>query len=505
MSQTNASSRGGNRADGGKLPFTTKFAFGFGQLGEALFMGLTLTFAPIFYNQAVGLSADLVGIALFVGIFADAISDPLIGSISDRWRSKRFGRRHPFLLVSAPPLALCLYMLFQPPEALIAVAPGETLPEQMPLFLWMTSWLLLGRFFLTLYVVPHLALGAELSSDYDERASVYSYNAMFGFFFGPMVAFIAWTYFFAGESIRVSDGAMVAGQLNPANYQDIAILAAIGIVAGIWICAWFTLRQVKRLPQPPLDLPAFQFKTVFVEVYGAFKNRSYLTLMLGYFCLSMTLGHAESTNTIMYTFYWEFEPDDIRWFSFAQTVGFVSGAFMAPFIVRKTQKRPLVIFAVLGYAFFHALPYIGRLAGPWPENNTEAVFQAMIAATVLATWCLAALNVCVMSMLADLVDEHELVSGRRQEGIFYSARVFFAKASNSLASFFAGITLAYYAQLPANSIPGELDADILHRMGVLALIFSAGALVASWFYARYRLDKTRVEAIQAELAAQKSS
>lgn len=260
----------------GKLPFGTKFAFGFGQLGEALFMGLTLTFVPIFYNQAVGLSAEYVGIALFVGIFADAISDPLVGSISDRWRS-RFGRRHPFLFVSAPPLALCLYMLFQPPQVLLEIVPGTSLPEQLPLFLWMTAWLLLGRFFLTLYVIPHLALGAELSTDYNERASVYSYNAMFGFFFGPMVAFVAWTYFFAGESLRVSDGAMVAGQLNPENYQGIAILAAIGIVLGIWICAAFTLKQVHRLPQPPLDLPAFKFSTVFVEVYGAFKNRSYLT------------------------------------------------------------------------------------------------------------------------------------------------------------------------------------------------------------------------------------
>ena len=204
-------------AGDGKLDFATKFAFGFGQLGEALFLGITLTFVSLFYNQAVGLTMDLVGLALFVGIFADAISDPLVGSISDRWRSKRFGRRHPFLFVSAPPLALCLYMLFQPPEALIAVSPGETLPEQLPLFFWMLTWLLLGRFFLTLYVVPHLALGAELSSNYNERASVYSYNAVFGFFFGPMIAFVAFTYFFAGEGIRAADGAMVAGQLNPAK------------------------------------------------------------------------------------------------------------------------------------------------------------------------------------------------------------------------------------------------------------------------------------------------
>ncbi len=484
-----------------KLGFGTKFAFGFGQLGDALFLGLTLTFAPIFYNQAVGLSADLVGVALFIGIFADAITDPLVGSISDRWRSPRFGRRHPFLFFSAPPLALCLYMLFQPPAALLAIPAGETLPDQLPLFLWLTSWLLLGRFFLTLYVVPHLALGAELSSSYDERASIFSFNAMFGFFFGPMIAFVAWTFFFAEPGVRAADGVLVAGQLNPENYRNVAIVAAIGIVLGIWICAGFTLRHVKHLPQPPSDLPRFRFSTVFVEVYGAFKNSSYLSLMLGYFCLSLTLGHAESTNTIIFTFFWELEPQQIRWFSFYQTVGFVFGAFMAPIVIRKIEKRPLAILAVFGYGVIHPLPYILRMLGLWPDNGAELLLPMLLVWTVLATWCLAALNVCVMSMLADLVDEHQLTTGRRQEGIFYSARVFFAKASNSVASFLAGITLAYYAELPANSVPGELDSDILFRMGLLVILFSIGALVAAWFYGRYRLDKERVQEIQRELSA----
>jgi len=293
---------------------------------------------------------------------------------------------------------------------------------------------------------------------------------------------------------------MVAGQLNPENYRQVAIVAAIGIVLGIWICAGFTLRHVKRLPQPPLDLPAFRFSTVFVEVYGAFKNSSYLSLMLGYFCLSLTLGHAESTNTIIFTFFWELEPQQIRWFSFYQTVGFVLGAFMAPIVIRKIEKRPLAIFAVLGYGVIHPLPYILRMIGLWPDNGAELLLPLLLVWTVLATWCLAALNVCVMSMLADLVDEHQLTTGRRQEGIFYSARVFFAKASNSVASFLAGITLAYYAELPANSVPGELDEGILFRMGLLVIIFSVGALVAGWFYGRYRLDKGRVEEIQRELA-----
>jgi GPH family glycoside/pentoside/hexuronide:cation symporter len=140
------------------------------------------------------------------------------------------------------------------------------------------------------------------------------------------------------------------------------------------------------------------------------------------------------------------------------------------------------------------------MLGLWPENGDEALMPMLLVWTVLATWCLAALNVCVMSMLADLVDEHQLKSGRRQEGIFFSARIFFAKASNSVASFLAGITLAYYAQLPPNSIPGQLDDDILSRMGLLVALFSIGAVVAGFFYSRYTLDKDRVTEIQQELA-----
>jgi Na+/melibiose symporter-like transporter len=164
-------------ARAGKIPFWVKFSFGFGQIGEAAFSAITLTFMSLYYNQGLGLNIDLVGWALGLAILSAAISAPIVGAFSDRFRSK-WGRRHPFLLISSIPLALSLYFLFSPPQFLRVVETGFDLPPQIPLFLWMVTWNIMARFFLALYLVPSTALAAEFSGDYNERASIFSYLSL---------------------------------------------------------------------------------------------------------------------------------------------------------------------------------------------------------------------------------------------------------------------------------------------------------------------------------------
>ena len=113
----------------------------------------------------------------------DAISDPVMGSISDRWHS-RLGRRHPFLYLSALPLGFCFFAVYSPPEGL----------EQIGLFLWFTVFTIGLRISLTFYHVPHLALGAELSDDYKERSVIYGYNSIFMMVGGSLAFFAAWTW-----------------------------------------------------------------------------------------------------------------------------------------------------------------------------------------------------------------------------------------------------------------------------------------------------------------------
>lgn len=91
----------------GRVPILIKFCFGFGAVGEAAVFVTTLTFWALYYNQALRLEADLVAWGLALAIIFDAISDPAVGALSDRWKSK-WGRRHPFLVIAPIPLAVSL-------------------------------------------------------------------------------------------------------------------------------------------------------------------------------------------------------------------------------------------------------------------------------------------------------------------------------------------------------------------------------------------------------------
>ena len=118
----------------------------------------------LFYNQVLGVSPALCGTAFLIASIVDAVSDPMIGALSDSVRT-RWGRRHPFMFLAALPLGISFYCLYQPPA----------LPET-GLFLWFTAFFVLLRVAKTFYTVPHAALGAELTDDYDERTSIFAWN-----------------------------------------------------------------------------------------------------------------------------------------------------------------------------------------------------------------------------------------------------------------------------------------------------------------------------------------
>jgi len=111
-----------------------------------------------------------------------------------------------------------------------------------------------------------------------------------------------------------------------------------------------------------------------------------------------------------------------------------------------------------------------------------------------------------MSALADIADEHELNTGRRQEGIFYSARTFFAKVTNGIGHLIAGIALDYYIYLPSGAVPGQVPEDVLFRLGIVdgpfAMIFG---LIAAVIYSGYRIDQKYHEQIKLKLSQAKDT
>jgi GPH family glycoside/pentoside/hexuronide:cation symporter len=473
---------------GSSVALRTKLYFGAGAGGEAASMWTFNALLLIFYQQILGLPAGMASIALGIAILADAITDPLIGAISDRFRS-RFGRRHPFLFLAPAPLALCVFLIFHPPAF---VVDSQTL-----LFAWLCTFTVLQRTFQTFYVVPHLAMGAELSTDYIERTRIMSFNNLFTLYGGMlmhvMVWFVIFGFFFADQG----------GQLHRPAYTWTILLACTIILVSIFACAWGTRDQIPILLDNQIeDGKQFSFVSFYSDIWSVLQNRNYLYLLVGLFFLSLTIGTHETLAIFMGTFFWELSPYQIGWLIIGGIIGTHVGFFFAARLHRRFDKRLTISVSAFGLSIFWSMVVNLTLLGLAPANSSWALVGMIIFFSIFSSGFGAVLNISVMSALADIADQQELKTGLRLEGIFYSARAFFSKAMNAVGHVVAGYALEYYVMLPPGSVPGEVSEDVIFRLGVvdgpLAMI---GGIIAGFVYFGYRLDKSTHQQIRRLLEA----
>ena len=194
------------------------FSYGVGEVGylvQEQGFNLLLLF---YYQQIVGLPGTLTGIALMISMVVDAITDPIIGGWSDRLKN-RFGRRHPFILASAIPLGVSFVLLFSPPDGL----------EDIGSFLWLTVFAVLVRFCMTLYYIPHMALGAEMADDYSQRSTLFAFSGLIGAITAATTHFSIYIFIFpTTEEFN-------PGTLDPAGYPRFAWIGAIIMIAALFL------------------------------------------------------------------------------------------------------------------------------------------------------------------------------------------------------------------------------------------------------------------------------
>ena len=162
-----------------------KLGYGIGQTSAGVKNAAFSIFLFFYYNQVLGLSGSLAGMASLLALIIDAITDPMVGQLSDRFKS-RWGRRHPFMLIGAVPFGFAMYLLFAPPAGM----------DEYGLFAWMLGFAITVRVLLTFFFVPHLSLGAEMVRDYHERTSLISYRLFFQFAGGLFVTMVGFVVFF---------------------------------------------------------------------------------------------------------------------------------------------------------------------------------------------------------------------------------------------------------------------------------------------------------------------
>lgn len=453
------------------LDVRTKFAYGVGQVAEGIKSRGFDYVAFFYFTQVLGLSGSLAGTAVALALVFDAVSDPAAGYLSDNWQS-RLGRRHPFMYGAAVPLAVCWFLLFMPPSGL----------GQAGLFCWFLGFAVLVRGSMTLYSVPHMALGAELSDDYAERTSIVQWRTFLGMA-GALGVIGGGMYFVFPETPEYTNGL-----LNPAGYPTFATFTSILILVTIWWSAWGTRREIPHLPGPPADPKPFSVRETLAEFALAWRNDSFRALFIGFSLYGISMSIGNTLGSHVYVFFWGFTVAQISALLLPTALGFVAGIAISRVLHERFEKKPSLIWAAVLSGTFASLAVIGRLLGMMPEPGSAAIFQIVFGFIFLVGIASGVAYTSAGSMMADVAQDQYARTGLAQQGVLFAAVAFAGKMGSAGGHFLSGVGIDLIG-FPLQAEPAEVAPYQIVRLGLLSLVALPIALAGTWAFRSYRISR----------------
>ena len=469
-----------------KLTLTTKAVYGTGQFVDSVSSTAIATFLLFYLTAVCGLSGALTGASLFVALLVDAFVDPFVGSFSDN-TSSRFGRRHIYMFASLPLIFLGLGLLFSVPPGL----------SGMMLFVYVTAIALLLRFGLSAFIVPYIALGAELTDDYLERSSVIAWRSFFSVPATIVPLVLGYGVFMAGKHGLFDRAAYV-----PFGWTCAAVLTVLAALA-----AFGTLGSLGRLHKttPSVAHPLLRLTRELPEV---FRNRSFLILFVTVLIFFVAQGTAAVLVLHASKFFWKLDVPTIQFLSIVGALGLLVGLPVIWLIGPHVEKRTMTLWALAYICVAQAGMPLLRIAGVLPPNGPMLV-TLLALNNVFVYGAVTILAVAFQSMLADAADEHELLFGARREGLYFSGMTFSTKAASGLGSFIAGVALdLIHFPVDIANKGGEnlhLAAATVTKLGlVYGVAPAAMTAICIGVNSLYRIDRHTHARIQAELAKRRS-
>ncbi|WP_293454582.1 MFS transporter [Phenylobacterium sp.] len=453
------------------LPLRTRAMYGLGETAEGIKTAALETFLFFYYVQVVGLSGTLTGLALFVALLFDGLTDPMVGAWSDRTRT-RLGRRHPYLYAAPLPLALALFGLFQPPA----------LP-QAGLFLWLVGFAVGARFAMTLYFVPHMALGADLSRDFEERVAIGGWRTLFGYLGRVLALFLAFSVFFAARDGDPN------GQLDRAAYPPFAL--TLGVLVIVFVLASALGTQRAALARSGAAVPDHASGGVWRTLQRAAAIPSIRALWIALLIMYLYNGVQFALALHMNTYFWRLPPQQLQFVFYATTVGFILGIPLARPLANRWDKKPVYMAGVAGSCVLGSLPTLLRLCGAAPPNGAPELFHLLVGCAFGLGFVGALPVVLSAAMLADASDEYDVVHGGRTEGLFFGVNAFCRKASLGLGGAVAGL-IVDLVRFPAHADPAAVPPEAMTRLGIayapvmLAVLFTGLACMIPYDLSRRR-------------------
>ena len=451
------------------LTNTFKFNYSVGAIANGIKTDMFTFFLLFFYARVIGLDPLLASLAIGSALVVDSITDPVMGAISDRTNSK-YGRRHPYMFISFMPVSIFYILLFSPST--------EWELSQSQLFWWMFVCASLTRIGMTLFEVPHRSFGAEITKDYDERTKLFSWREMFAWTAGISNAFLGYFVFFK------STPDYPLGQLNPEAYFPLATTGGVLMVISILYSSFKTRNDISNLSTWS---GSSSFPQMISELKIAITNKSFILFFLGSLTLSISWGMLNSLTLFINTDFWGLRGDQLGIFLFI----YFPAAFLAfsitPRLVVKLGKRRFVLLCLVGVAVASPIAFICYNLGLSPDKGTTSLVLFLCIPLVFISTLSIAGNMARDSMIGDIADEVDLQSGKRQEGVLYSAVSFVQKVNTAIGALTGGITLWIF-NISKDTPTDDQAYSLFFVQGVVGPILFVIPLLFFYFYT---LDRKR--------------
>jgi GPH family glycoside/pentoside/hexuronide:cation symporter len=467
-----------------RISFAAKLTYGMGSMLYAVKDAAFGMFVLLYYTQVLGLSGSLTGLAIFLSVLWDAVSDPMVGAWSDRLETS-WGRRHPMMIAATLPLGLSFVMLFHPIDAVIGT--------QGPLFLWLLGSVLLLRTFLTVFIIPHSAMGAEITDDYEERTSIVSFRTNLGWIAGTTLPALSLAAFFG--STDGQDGRFIVENYHYYGWASFCVVLVAGAIS-ILGSRQFIPRLIEVASR---GAPTPGFLGMVRDTLDTLKNANFRRIIVFEIAVGGTMGILGALNMIAWTYFWELTVEQIAILSVA---ALLAVAMMFPGMSRLSQrfeKQALLKISVIGLVINTAWFVPSRLLGWLPENGTQLLFALVFIQWMISAALMILRTVSLHSIMADLADEYELQTGRRQEGVFFAAAAFALKFVMGFGYVIGGPLLDFVG-LQAGVAPGDASPEALLGIGIaIGPMIALLLLVPWWMTSQIDVSRAGLKAVHDEL------
>lgn len=453
--------------DGQRLPVKTKLGYGLGAIAYAVPNQIMASFFLFYVTVILHISPMVAGVIVAISVLWDAVTDPWIGHISDRTKSARFGRRHLYLIIGGVGTAMGTALLW-------SISPQISELYKITLLL---VFVLFTKTMLTFYGAPYFAMGGSISKNYDERTSIQSYRATFHVI-GMIIAVAGMTVIFFRSTAEYPKG-----QLNPEAYPAMGFTIAIVTVVIALIAVIVIPKDRKQPSQQQLE----QKINVWKLAVDSLKNANFRAIIVMIFIIEIAFQVSISIGFHVSTYTYNLTGPQIGAIGITVLVFSILSQPFWVYLSRRFEKKTALImgmaFAILGFA---GLP-MAYVALEWLPLNQPQTVYTMMGFSVLAGIGNGAFMSLPFSMVADAIDQGEVKTGQRQEGLYFGMYNFSYKAGISISILIGGILLeviGFDSTLTEQSIETAYNLAMVPTWLLIAL-----SPLIYWSASKYQLDR----------------